>query len=341
METVSLRPVDRLTLVSLVDNAVDPTAPSRGPASRRSFGPDPITAAAIVGGQGRDPLIAEHGFSMFVEIESEGRVRRLLFDTGVSPTGVIDNARRLEVDLTAVEAIVLSHGHYDHTTGMSGLMGLLGPAGLPVVLHPEAWTDRRIVIPDGGHRPMPTPSRSAIEGAGFEIIEESRPSHLFGESVLVTGEVDRTTPFETGFPGHEQRGTDGWHADPDIRDDQALVVDVKDRGLVVLTGCGHAGVVNIVGKAQALTGVDRILAVVGGFHLGGRAFHARIPATVAALSSFSPGYLIPAHCTGFEAAHALAQAMGEAVIPNLVGTRYEWSPSLLGEGAPVERSETG
>jgi 7,8-dihydropterin-6-yl-methyl-4-(beta-D-ribofuranosyl)aminobenzene 5'-phosphate synthase len=237
---------------------------------------------------------------------------------------VIDNARRLEVDLTAVEGIVLSHGHYDHTTGMSGLLNLLGPAGLPVVLHPEAWTDRRIVIPDGDRRVLPTPSRSAIEGAGFEIVEEVRPSFLLGGSVLVTGEVDRTTPFETGFPGHEQRGPEGWHADPHIRDDQAIVVEVKDRGLVVLTGCGHAGVVNIVRKARALTGVARILAVVGGFHLGGRAFHARIADTVKALSSFHPEYLIPAHCTGFPAAHALAHAMPDVVIPNLVGTRYEF-----------------
>lgn len=322
MEAVPLRPVDRLTLVSLVDNAVDSTAAGRGPARRQSFGRDPVPAAAIVGGRGRDPLVAEHGFSMFVEIEVDGATHRLLFDTGVSPTGVIDNARRLEVDLTTAEGIVLSHGHYDHTAGMSGLLDVLGRAGLPVVLHPEAWTDRRIVIPDGGHRLMPTPSRSAIEGAGFEIVEEVRPSFLLGGSVLVTGEVDRTTEFETGYPGHEQCGPDGWRADPDIRDDQAIVVEVKDRGLVVVTGCGHAGVVNIVRKARALTGVDRILAVVGGFHLGGRIFHGRIADTVAALSSFDPEFLVPAHCTGFTAAHALAQAMPDVVIPNLVGTSY-------------------
>ncbi len=323
MEVVALRPVERLTLTSLVDNAVDSTAPNRGPARRQSFGLDPIPAAAIVGERGRDPLIAEHGFSMFVEVEVGGRVHRLLFDTGVSPTGAIDNARRLEVDLTTSAAIVLSHGHYDHTTGMSGLLSLLGPAGLPVVLHPEAWTDRRIVIPDGGHRLLPTPSRSAIEGAGFEIVEAARPSFLLDGAVLVTGEVDRTMNFETGFPGHEQLRPSGWAPDPDIRDDQAIVIHVKDRGLVVLTGCGHAGVVNIVRMARALTGVERILAVVGGFHLGGRAFHARIPDTVAALSSLSPEYLVPAHCTGFEAAHALAQAFPQRVIPNLVGTRYE------------------
>lgn len=322
MEVLTLRPVDRLTLTTLVDNAVDSTAPDTGPARHRAFGDGTVPAAAILGGRGSDALVAEHGFSMFVEAEVDGRIRRLLFDTGVSPTGAIENARRLEVDLTTAEGIVLSHGHYDHTTGMSGLLGLLGPGGLPVVLHPEAWTERRIVIPDGSHRSLPTPSRTAIEGAGFDIIEETRPSFLFDGAVLVTGEIDRTTPYETGFHGHERRSPSGWHADPEIRDDQAIVVQVRDRGLVVLTGCGHAGVVNIVRKAQALTGIDRILAVVGGFHLGGRSFHSRIPDTVAALASFSPQFLVPAHCTGFIATHALARAMPEAVIPNLVGTRY-------------------
>jgi 7,8-dihydropterin-6-yl-methyl-4-(beta-D-ribofuranosyl)aminobenzene 5'-phosphate synthase len=127
-----------------------------------------------------------------------------------------------------------------------------------------------------------------LEGAGFEIIEERRPSFLLDGSVLITGEVDRTTEFETGFRGHQAFRHDGWQPDPLILDDQALVIRVRDRGLVVLSGCGHAGIANTVRYARTLTGEARIAAVVGGFHLSGPVFEAIIAPTVQALDELSP-----------------------------------------------------
>jgi 7,8-dihydropterin-6-yl-methyl-4-(beta-D-ribofuranosyl)aminobenzene 5'-phosphate synthase len=147
--------------------------------------------------------------------------------------------------------------------------------------------------------------------------------------MLITGEVARTTDFETGFPIHQALRNGSWEPDPLILDDQALVVHVQDRGLVVLTGCGHAGVVNIVRYARALTGVERVHAVLGGFHLTGAVFEPIIPPTVDGLAGLAPDYLVPAHCTGWRAMRELATRLPDAFIPNSIGTRVE----LVGEPA--------
>jgi len=322
METINLEPVDSVRITSLVDNVADTTAPSTGPARRTGWGKGTLQAQTIVGGRSSVPLVAEHGFSALVEVTRGEVSHRILFDTGVSPNGMIENMRRLEIDPTTIEAIVLSHGHYDHTTGMHGLIGALGRPNLPVYLHPEFWNRRRVVIEGSDPRELPTTSRRALEDAGFEIVEQAQPSFLLSGAVLVTGEIDRSTTFEEGFPGHEAfRGT-AWQPDPLILDDQGLVLNLRGEGLVVMTGCGHAGVVNILRHAIHLTGTDHVHALIGGFHLGSRAMLNRIAPTVEAIADIDPTYLVPAHCTGFQAAHALAERLPAALIPNTVGTVY-------------------
>jgi 7,8-dihydropterin-6-yl-methyl-4-(beta-D-ribofuranosyl)aminobenzene 5'-phosphate synthase len=145
---------------------------------------------------------------------------------------------------------------------------------------------------------------------------------LLGGSVLITGEVDRTTDFEQGMPFHEAQRDGRWEPDPLIVDDQALVVHVRSRGLVVLTGCGHAGAVNIARHALRLTGVDRLHALLGGFHLTGPLFEPIIEPTVEALAGHAPDLIVPAHCTGWRAQHRLAAALPDAFVPNAVGTSY-------------------
>ncbi len=140
--------------------------------------------------------------------------------------------------------------------------------------------------------------------------------------MLITGEVDRTTDFETGLPFHEALHGSGWEPDPLILDDQALVVHLRDKGLVVLTGCGHAGAVNIVRHALRLTGVARLHALLGGFHLTGPAFEPIIEPTVAALTELAPELIVPAHCTGWRAQHRLAAALPDTFVPNAVGTSF-------------------
>jgi 7,8-dihydropterin-6-yl-methyl-4-(beta-D-ribofuranosyl)aminobenzene 5'-phosphate synthase len=141
--------------------------------------------------------------------------------------------------------------------------------------------------------------------------------------VLITGEVDRTTEFETGFRGHDAFRNGGWQPDPLILDDQAMVLRLSERGLVILSGCGHAGIVNTVRYAQRLTGHQEIAAIIGGFHLGGPMFETIITPTVRALDELSAALIVPAHCTGWKAVHQLAARYPDAFVQSTVGTTVE------------------
>lgn len=323
---IALDPVDSITITTLVDNYIDVLMFDEGPAKRLGLptGSTPTVAAKVLEqGETIDSPLAEHGFAALISMSAGGRERRILFDTGMTPDGLVNNMRRLELAPKDVEAIVLSHGHFDHTTGLDGMIRALGRPNLPVYLHPEAWNRRRVVLPGRDPFELPTPSKSSIKGAGFEIIEDARPSFLLDNALLITGEVDRTTDFEKGFPIHQALRENDWQPDPLILDDQAAIAHVRNKGLVVLTGCGHAGIVNIVRYAQKLTGVNEVHAVLGGFHLSGPVFEPIIPNVVSALGEFSPNVIVPAHCTGWKAVHALAAHLPGAFIQNSVGTRFE------------------
>ena len=326
MTAIALEPVDAITVTTLVDNVTDSLLADEGPAKRPSMGASPrMPAPLLAGGDTDDALRAEHGFSALVTIAKGDRETRVLFDAGRTPDGLVENMRRLELSPGNIDIIVLSHGHWDHVTGMDGLVGHLGRANMPVLIHPEFWTRRRLAFPGRDPVELPTTSKSALQGAGFEIVEQRQPSFLLEGSLLVTGEVDQTTEFERGFPGHEAHRHGGWQPDPLILDDQALVAMVRGHGLVVLTGCGHSGIINILRYVRGLTGESRIHAVLGGFHLSGRAFEPIIGPTCEALGGFSADYLVPAHCTGWRATHALAARFPEAFIQNSVGTRFEFA----------------
>jgi 7,8-dihydropterin-6-yl-methyl-4-(beta-D-ribofuranosyl)aminobenzene 5'-phosphate synthase len=325
-QQIALVPVERVSITTLVDNSCDVLAADAGPAHRHPLRDWPTTPNRVhVQGAALDGPVAEHGFSALVEVElADGAVHRVLFDTGVSPDGMVGNMRRLGIAPDSVETVVCSHGHFDHTTGLDGFARALGGrVNLPVVLHPGSWARRRFAFPGLEPFELPTPSRSALEGAGFTIVEDAKPSYLFEGSVLVTGEVARTTDFEHGMFVHEAWRDGAWQPDPLILDDQALVVHVRGRGLVVLSGCGHAGIVNIVRYARALTGVSDVHGVVGGFHLTGAIFEPFIEPTVDALAALAPDVVLPAHCTGWLAMHALANRLPGAMAPNGVGTRLE------------------
>jgi 7,8-dihydropterin-6-yl-methyl-4-(beta-D-ribofuranosyl)aminobenzene 5'-phosphate synthase len=321
---VPLEPVDSLTITTLVDNVFDVFMPNQGPAQRLSpaskTGTVPV--ATMAEGRGPDQPIAEHGLSLLLTITKAQQAHTLLFDTGVSPDGMVGNMDRLGVNAKDVEAVVCSHGHFDHTTGLDGLIRRLGRTSMPVLLHPDFWNRRRVQLPGADPIELPTTSRSALQGAGFQIIDERQPSFLFDHSVLVTGEVDRTSGYEPGFPPQEAWHTDHWEPDPLVLDDQALIVNVRDRGLVVITGCGHAGIVNICRYALALTGAASVYGIFGGFHLNGPMFEPLIPRVCTDLAALQPSLVVPAHCTGWRAQHALAQTFGEAYVPDCVGTRF-------------------
>ena len=184
---------------------------------------------------------AEHGFSALLDVRRGEARGRVLFDTGVSRDGILHNADLMEIDLRDIRAIVLSHGHADHTLGLAGLLGRLGPRGLPLVLHPEAYLERKIVLPTGVEVQIPPPRRADLRRAGVEVIEEVGPSLLVDDMVLVSGEVRRTTPFETGFPIHWARRDGTWGPDPLIRDDQCAI-EKNDGAMGRITCAALAGV---------------------------------------------------------------------------------------------------
>jgi 7,8-dihydropterin-6-yl-methyl-4-(beta-D-ribofuranosyl)aminobenzene 5'-phosphate synthase len=313
MATMPLREVDNVEILTVLDNTIDMLMASTPQAKRLPLPPDALS---------RESLVAEHGFAALVTVTSGNTSDSLLFDAGLSKNGLMHNLDVLEVRPKELRAIVLSHGHADHTQGLMGMVERLGERKMPLLLHPDAFLERKLLLPDGHEIHLPPPDRRLLSHEGIEVIEERGPSYLLGNLVLVTGQIHRSTPFERGFPIHYARVADRWQQDPMIHDDQAVVVHVKEKGLVILTGCGHAGAVNTIRHAQQLTGIQQVYAVIGGFHLTGALFEPIIPPTIAALKELSPALIVPAHCTGWKATHALARELPEAFVPNSVGTRF-------------------
>jgi 7,8-dihydropterin-6-yl-methyl-4-(beta-D-ribofuranosyl)aminobenzene 5'-phosphate synthase len=312
--SIGLKEADSVEITILMDNYVDLLMTSSEIAKQ------PRLEDTL--GEKQSRLIGEHGFSALITMIADGRRESILFDAGLSPDGVLHNIDVLDAPLADVRAIVLSHGHADHTGALIGLVRRLGKRGLPLIAHPDAFLQRKVVIPDGREVKLPPPDRDALLLKGVNIIEDKEPSLLLDNRALVTGQIARTTDFEKGFPVHHSLIDGRWQPDPWIYDDQSLVFHVRGKGLAILTGCGHAGVINIIRHARNVTGVENVYALIGGFHLSGPLFEAIIPQTVEELKAAAPQVVVPGHCTGWKAAHEIARAMPAAFIQNSAGTRY-------------------
>jgi 7,8-dihydropterin-6-yl-methyl-4-(beta-D-ribofuranosyl)aminobenzene 5'-phosphate synthase len=304
--------VDSVEITSLMDNFFDAIIAStevarRPPRSRDFFS--------------RPQPRAEHGSAMLVTVEWDGHRESLLLDTGGTPNGMLHNIDTLGIEVPPLRAIVISHGHMDHTAGLWPTLERFG-RDIPVHIHPAAFRRRKNVAPDGSETDLPPVEREALAAQGVRFVVSREPSLLLFGHVLLTGEVARTTDFERGLPTQLAEVDGQWQPDPATHDDQALIIQVRDKGLVVVTGCGHAGIVNTIRYAQALTGVEVLYAAIGGFHLSGGIFEKIIPQTVEELEGMAPQIVVPTHCTGWKASHAIAATLPWAFIPNSVGTKY-------------------
>ncbi len=311
---IPLPEIDEAKLTVLMDNSVDLLMADRYIATRYRMGEHPHE---------RPLPMAEHGFSVVLDVQQGAHSGRILFDSGGSPQGILYNMDAMGLQAQEIQAVVLSHGHADHVMGLPALLGRLGPRGLPLVVHPDAFLERKLVLPNGSEIHIPPPKRADLRAGQVELVESSAPSTLLDGLVLISGEVRRTTEFETGFKAHYSKRNGNWEPDPLIMDDQCAILNLRGKGLVVVTGCGHAGIINILRYARQLTGVEAVYAVVGGFHLTGALFEPLIPPTIAALQEIKPRYVMPGHCTGWIAIQRIAQAMPEAFIPSSVGTTLQ------------------
>lgn len=311
-ELVDLTPVDGIEITVVMDNAIDILAAPAENALRPPWRYD--------WNEG-DQLRAEHGYSLSVTVHQDGSSEKILYDAGLTRDSTLHNLDVLGLDPRDYRAVVLSHGHADHHGGLEGLFGRVRES-MPLVVHPHAWRDRRIVFPTGEEIRMPPPSHNDLDREGWQIVDEVGPSILLGGSVLVTGQIERVSAFEQGFPLQQVRTENGWKPDTWIWDDQALVMNVRDKGLVVLSSCSHSGVINVLHHAVRVTGVDRIHGFIGGLHLTGGLFESIIPDTIQELITISPDVIVPGHCTGWRATHQVAQVLPDAYAASNVGTTF-------------------
>ena len=309
-DPIRLHAVDSVDITIVVDNSIDLLLASTERVQRRGFAP---------GWTKRPKLFAEHGYSVLFKFEKKGRTRTFLYDAGLTPEVIVHNLDALGVQLSELEAIVLSHGHFDHHGGLVGLMRKIGKRKLPLILHPDAWRTRKMITQKGLEIELPPPDRRTLEREDVRIVEERGPSLLLGEEALVTGQVERVTDFEKGMRNQYAEQDGNWTPDSWVWDDQGIICNVNGKGLVVVSSCSHAGVINILRNAQRITGVEKVHAFVGGLHLPG-SFEQIIPETVREIEAINPDVIVPGHCTGWKAIHEIARRLPGAFVPSSVGT---------------------
>jgi len=245
-------------------------------------------------------LRAEHGLSLILDIDG----RQWLFDAGQSGL-LVDNARCLGIDLKKIKGIILSHGHYDHTGGLKLVLRETGD--IPVYAHPGIFRERFSLAKTGKIRPVGIPfTRHLLEesGARFSLSAAGREIH---PGIYLSGEIPRLTSFESGDPVLVVREGDGYYPDPFI-DDQFLTIDCDD-GVIMITGCCHAGLINSLMEVRELHPRKKIKAIVGGLHLGA-ADQTLLAEIIGFLEPFAPEEIIAGHCTGAAAESSLASAFG-------------------------------
>jgi len=266
---------------------------------------------------------AEHGFSMLIRVFSEDKSSCVLFDTGGSPEGIVENAERMGVSLSEVECIVLSHGHYDHFGGLLSAVKAVNKVDLPIIVHEDMFETRGTARSDGTVRKYPEfPTEAQLSPA--RIVRTKKPSLTADDMVCITGEIPRKTSFETGYTPHRIFLNGSWQSDPLIWDERAIVINIRGKGLVVLSGCAHAGIINTTSYAQQITGTEKVHAVMGGFHLAGKEFENRIQPTIKELQRINPKLIVPSHCTGWRAMCAIAKTFPKAFVWNNVGNFYKF-----------------
>jgi len=324
---LKLAQADRAEILILVDNVTDNL--SSVPAYVETEMPR-LWKRGLKLWSGRCMCCAAHGLACAVTVWRGATAHTLLFDTGPDDNVFGRNVERLGFDMGGIESIVLSHGHWDHSGAMLLALEMIqlrnGGRPVPTYMHPGMYRSRAMKAADGSMRPFAdVPSQAQLEQAGALVVNAVEPQLILDDLFFVSGEIPRVTAFETGMQGQHRRTLDGqdWEPDPLVIDERFIAVSVKGKGVVVLTACSHAGVVNVMTHARDCFADETLYGVLGGFHLSG-GNERIIPETVAALRAFDLKTIAAAHCTGWRAVNALANAFGDAVAPAAVGKVYRF-----------------
>lgn len=288
-----------------------------------------------------EPLLAEHGFSVLIQLDdSEAKI---LWDAGASKIALMENFRRMKIDTASIGKVALSHGHLDHYKALTDLlveMDLLPQdkewgtsvkpeeikewmegSRLPIIAHPAAFRERWWVKDDGNlvgpFRPPPEQEWLAI---GAKIVLSEEPYQL-APGCWTTGYIPRRSFEQTGRPKKLRYRNGSDFLPDDLEEDQAIVINIEGKGLVILSGCAHSGIVNTITYAREFSGIEAIYAVIGGFHLA-KASDDEIERTIDYIRSVEPSLVVPSHCTGFRATSRFAQEMPNEFVESVVGTTY-------------------
>ena len=311
--SITINEVDKVEILTLQDNYIDLLSQDNSQVVLRAM---PIKDMEI-----KNSILAEHGFSSVVTITKGDETRSVLFDFGFSSHGAAFNSDVLGVDLGGIEVAILSHGHLDHIGGMTELIKRTGKNEMALVMHPEALREGRFLkSPQGLKIRLPSFTREKAKEARVILVETEGPYPILDGDLFFLGRIPRVTEFERGAPNlfYMKNGEETWD---DLLDDTAIVAHVRGKGLVVLSGCAHSGIVNTVLYAKDVSQVQKVFTIMGGFHLSGPQMGSVIEGTIQGLKEIDPTYIIPAHCTGRNAIMRIEKEMPDRFILNMAGTK--------------------
>jgi 7,8-dihydropterin-6-yl-methyl-4-(beta-D-ribofuranosyl)aminobenzene 5'-phosphate synthase len=313
--SVKIPETEKVIVTILVDNYYDLTAPDQKIAKRHRIAPQiPIFDMG---------LHAEHGLAYHIEVVTNGIPASFLFDFGMDFQGVNRNCELVKLDFSKVEALALSHGHFDHWGTLVDLIKTRKSVmheGTPLYFGEDAFIERYSKRPDGVVRSLSLLRRSDIEALGVvKLVEIKTPTQIVS-GAYATGKIEMVTEYEKGQPSLLIKQGDQYIQDFFVGE-QAMVMNLKGKGLIVLSGCAHRGIVNAVIQAQKISGIEKVHAVIGGFHLT-NAKPEIIQKTIADIKALSPEYIVPTHCTGFPATTAFSKEMPEQFVLSTVGTHF-------------------